>query len=77
VNKQVIAGGVAVTAVAIGAGVVYCHQDFAKAAATGDFERAERRAGLLAINDIAPSAWVAFALIALLVGLSALSLIHQ
>jgi hypothetical protein len=77
VNKYVVAGGVAVGVAAVGAGVVYCRRDFAEAAAAGDFERAERRAGLLAINDIAPIAWLAFALIAVLVELSILSLIHQ
>jgi len=77
VNKYVVAGGVAVSAAAVGAGVVYCRRDFAEAAAAGDFERAERRAGLLAINDIAPTAWLTFALIAAFLGLSALSLLHQ
>jgi hypothetical protein len=76
VNKYVVAGGMAVGVAAVGAGVVYCRRDFAEAAAAGDFERAERRAGLLAINDIAPTAWWAFALIAVLVGLSVLSMIH-
>ena len=57
VNRYAVVGGVAVVAVtAVGAGVVYCRQDFADAAAAGDFDRAERRAGLLAINDIAPNA---------------------
>jgi hypothetical protein len=59
VNKYAVAGGVAVVAVgAIGAGVICCRRDFAEAAAAGDFDRAERRAGLLAVNDIAPSTWL-------------------
>jgi len=77
VNKYVVVGGVAVSVAAVGAGVVYCRRDFAEAAAVGDFERAERRAGLLTINDITPTAWLAFALIAVFLGLSVLSLIHQ
>jgi hypothetical protein len=78
VNKYVVAGGVvAVGVAAVGVGVVYCHRDFSEAAAAGDFDRAERRAGLLAINDVTPLAWLAFALIVGLVGLSVLSLIHQ
>jgi hypothetical protein len=75
-NKYVVAGGVAVGVAAVGVGVVYCRQDFAEAAAAGDFERAERRAGLLAINDLAPTAWMTFALVAVLLGMSALSLLH-
>ena len=75
-NKYVVAGGVAVGVAAVGVGVVYCRQDIAEAAAAGDFERAERRAGLLAINDLAPTAWMTFALVAVLLGMSALSLLH-
>jgi hypothetical protein len=75
-NKYVVAGGVAVGVAAVGVGVVYCRRDFAEAAAAGDFERAERRAGLLAINDLAPTAWMTFALVAVLLGMSALSLLH-
>lgn len=76
-NKYVVAGGVAVGVAAVGVGVVYCRHDFAEAAAAGDFERAERRAGLLAINDLAPTAWMTFALVAVLLGMAALSLLHQ
>ena len=72
-NKYVVAVGVA----AVGIGVVSCRQDFAEAAAAGDFERAERRAGLLAINDVAPTVWLAFVLVAALLGMSTLSLLHQ
>lgn len=55
-KKCVIAGGVAVAAVAAGwAGVVFCRRDFAEAVASGDFDRAEWRAGLLAVNDIGPA----------------------
>jgi hypothetical protein len=76
-NKYVVAGGVAVGVAAVGIGVVYCRRDFAEAAAAGDFERAERRAGLLAINDVAPTVWLAFAFVAVFLGMSALSLLHQ
>ena len=59
VNRYAVAGGVAVVAVAaVGVGTVYCRRDFAEAAAAGDFDRAERRAGLLAINDIVSSTWL-------------------
>ena len=43
---------------ALAAGVVYCRRDFAQAAAEGDFDRAERRAGLLAINDVTLGPWL-------------------
>ena len=76
-NKYVVAGGVVAGVAAVGIGVVSCRQDFAEAAAAGDFERAERRAGLLAINDVAPTVWLAFALVAVLLGMPALSLLHQ
>jgi hypothetical protein len=76
VNRYVIAGGVAVSVAAVGVGVVHCRRDFAEAAAVGDFERAERRAGLLAVNDVAPTVWLAFALVAVFLGMSALSLLH-
>jgi hypothetical protein len=59
VSKHVVAGSVVLVAVAaVGAGAVYCGRDFAEATAIGDFDRAERRAGLLAINDIAPTAYL-------------------
>jgi hypothetical protein len=67
VNKCTVAGGVAGAAVAaVGAGVVYCRRDFAEAAAAGDFDRAERRAGLLAINDLAAGAWLTVAAVIVL-----------
>ena len=75
VNKYVVVGGVAAVSVAaVGAGFVHCRRDFAEAAAAGDFERAERRAGLLAINDVAPVAWLAFAFIVVFLGPAVLSL---
>jgi hypothetical protein len=61
----------------VGIGVVYCRQDFAEAAAAGDFDRAERRAGLLAINDVGATVWLTFALVAMFLWMSALSLLHQ
>lgn len=76
VNKYVVAGGAAMVAVGVGAGIVYCRRDFAEAAASGDFERAERRAGLLAINDFAPAAQLTLVLIVIFVGLALASLTH-
>jgi len=77
-NKYVVAGsGVAVGVAAVGIGVAYCRREFAEAAAAGDFESAERRAGLLAINDVAPTVWLAFAFVAVFLGMSALSSLPQ
>jgi hypothetical protein len=50
-RKHVIIGTGLVLAAA-GAGAIYCVGDFADAAASGDFDRAEREAGLFALNDL-------------------------
>lgn len=75
-NRYVVAGGVVVGVAAVSVGVAYCHRDFAEAAVAGDFERAERRAGLLAINDGAPAGRLALGLVAVLISLFALSMAH-
>lgn len=73
-NTYVVAGGAAVAGViTVAAASTYCRHDFADAASTGDFQRAERRAGLLAANDLMPLNWAACGFLILVLGLA---LIH-
>ena len=75
VNKCAVAGGATLVGVAaVAAATGYCRWDFAEAAATGDFQRAERRAGLLAINDVAPGNWAALGFLVVVLGLTLISL---
>jgi hypothetical protein len=76
VSKYAVAGGLVVLVTVAGT-VTYCHRDFADAAAAGDFDRAERRAGLLAINDVAPAIWIACGLMVIVLGFALVSLMHQ
>jgi hypothetical protein len=74
-NKCAVAGGVAlVGVVAIATAAAYCRGDFAEAVAAGDFQRAERRAGLLAINDVVPVNWAACGFLIVILGLGLVSL---
>ena len=77
-NKPAVAGGVAlVGVVTIATAAAHCRGDFAEAVAACDCQRAERRAGLLAINDVAPVNWAACGFLVVLLGLALLSLAYQ
>lgn len=70
-NTYAVAGGAAVAGViTVAAAATYCRHDFADAVAAGDFQRAERRAGLLAVNDLMPLNWAVCGFLVLVLGLA-------
>lgn len=77
-NKYAVAGVALVGVVTVaGAAGAYCRGDFAEAVASGDFQRAERRAGLLVINDVASVNWAACGFLVVVLGLALASLAYQ